>query len=59
MQFIIRARSEGTAEMREALQNDVSHLARFAEALKTARPDLPPESGPSSPGSGPGSYSPS
>src|SRR3954469_20301209 len=29
VQFIIRARSEGTAEMREALQNDVSHLARF------------------------------
>ena len=43
MQFIIRARSEGTAEMREALQNDVSHLARFAEALKAARPDLPAE----------------
>lgn len=44
VQFIIRARSEGTAEMRDALQNDVSHLARFAEALKTARPDLAPES---------------
>ena len=44
VQFIIRARSEGTAEMREALQNDVSHLARFAEALKAARPDLPAES---------------
>jgi len=43
VQFIIRARSEGTAEMREALQNDVSHLARFAEALKAARPDLPAE----------------
>jgi AcrR family transcriptional regulator len=43
VQFIIRARSEGTAEMREALQNDVSHLARFAEALKKARPDLAPE----------------
>src|SRR3569833_2313769 len=43
VQSIIRARSEGTAEMREALQNDVSHLARFAEALKKARPDLPPE----------------
>jgi AcrR family transcriptional regulator len=36
VQFIIRARSEGTAEMREALQNDVSHLERFAEALKKA-----------------------
>ena len=44
MQFIIRARSEGTAEMREALQNDVSHLARFAEALKTACPELAVES---------------
>jgi AcrR family transcriptional regulator len=43
VQFIIRARSEGTAEMREAIQNDVSHLARFAEALKKARPDLPAE----------------
>ena len=43
VQFIIRARSEGTAEMREALQNDVSHLARFAQALKTARPELSPE----------------
>jgi AcrR family transcriptional regulator len=43
VQFIIRARSEGTAEMREALQNDVSHLARFAEALKAARPGLPAE----------------
>ena len=43
VQFIIRARSEGTAEMREALQNDVSHLARFAEALKAARPELPAE----------------
>jgi AcrR family transcriptional regulator len=43
LQFIIRARSEGTAEMREALQHDVSHLARFAEALLRARPDLPAE----------------
>lgn len=43
MQFIIRARSEGTAEMREALQHDVSHLARFADALIAARPDLAPE----------------
>jgi AcrR family transcriptional regulator len=43
VQFIIRARSEGTAEMREVLQNDVSHLARFADALMDARPDLPKE----------------
>lgn len=43
VQFIIRARSEGTAEMREVLQNDVSHLARFANALMAARPELPKE----------------
>ena len=43
LQFIIRARGEGTAEMREALQHDVSHLARFADALIAARPDLPRE----------------
>jgi AcrR family transcriptional regulator len=43
VQFIIRARSEGAAEIRDALQNDVSHLARFAEALKKARPELAPE----------------
>jgi len=43
IQFIIRARSEGTAEMREAIQNDVSHLERFANALIAARSDLPRE----------------
>ena len=43
VQFIIRARSEGTEQMRDALRNDVSHLERFAEALKAARPDLAPE----------------
>ena len=43
VQFIIRARSEGTAEMREVLRNDVSHLARFADALAAARPELPKE----------------
>lgn len=43
VQFIIRARSEGNAEMREVLRNDVSHLARFADALMAARPDLPRE----------------
>ncbi|HEX3701157.1 MAG TPA: TetR/AcrR family transcriptional regulator [Phenylobacterium sp.] len=43
IQFIIRARSEGTAQMRDALQNDVSHLERFAAALIAARPDLPRE----------------
>lgn len=43
VQFIIRSRSEGTEEMREALKNDVSHLARFSEALIAACPNLPPE----------------
>ncbi|HEY8571849.1 TetR/AcrR family transcriptional regulator [Phenylobacterium sp.] len=43
VQFIIRARSEGTAQMRDAIQNDVSHLERFANALIAARPDLPRE----------------
>ncbi|MBW8813226.1 MAG: TetR family transcriptional regulator [Caulobacterales bacterium] len=43
VQFIIRARSEGTEDMREVLRNDVSHLARFADALMAARPDLAKE----------------
>jgi AcrR family transcriptional regulator len=43
VQFIIRARSEGTEAMREALRTDVSHLKRFADALIGARPDLPKE----------------
>ncbi|WP_334164659.1 TetR/AcrR family transcriptional regulator [Phenylobacterium sp.] len=43
VQFIIRARSEGTEEMREAIRNDVSHLERFSNALLAARPDLPRE----------------
>jgi AcrR family transcriptional regulator len=43
VQFIIRSRSEGTEEMREALAKDVSHLARFADALIKARPELPRE----------------
>ena len=43
VQFIIRARSEGTEAMREALRTDVSHLRRFADALMAARPDLAPE----------------
>ncbi len=40
VQFIIRARSEGTEQMRDVLQNDVSHLAplrRCAEG-RPARP---------------------
>jgi AcrR family transcriptional regulator len=43
VQFIIRARSEGTEAMREVLSTDVSHLRRFADALITALPQLPPE----------------
>ena len=41
--FIIRARSEGTEQIREVLRTDVSHLRRFADALIAARPDLPRE----------------
>lgn len=44
VQFIIRSRSEGTEEMREALKSDVSHLARFSEALIAACPHLPQDS---------------
>ena len=40
MQFILRARSEGTEDMRQALAQDVSLLSRFAEALVAARPGL-------------------
>ncbi len=43
LQFLIRARGEGTEAMREALRSDVSHLRRFADALLAARPELPPE----------------
>jgi AcrR family transcriptional regulator len=43
VQFIIRARSEGTEAMKEALSTDVSHLRRFADALIAALPHLPRE----------------
>ena len=43
VQFIIRARSEGTEQMREVLRTDVSHLRRFPDALIAAHPELPPE----------------
>ena len=43
VQFIIRARDEGTEQMREVLRTDVSHLRRFADALMAARPELRPE----------------
>jgi AcrR family transcriptional regulator len=42
IQFLIRARSEGTEAMREALRTDVSHLRRFADALIAACPRLEP-----------------
>ena len=41
MQFIIRARSEGTEAVKEVLRTDVSYLSRFADALILARPGLP------------------
>lgn len=41
LQFLIRARSEGTAAMTEALEKDVTHLERFADALTRACPSLP------------------
>ena len=43
LQFLIRARSEGTEEMRQVLRTDVSHLRRFSDALLAARPELAPE----------------
>jgi AcrR family transcriptional regulator len=43
VQFIIRARSEGTEAMKEVLRTDVSHLRRFADALIAALPHLPAE----------------
>ena len=43
LQFLIRARSEGTEEMRNVLRTDVSHLRRFSDALIGALPQLPPE----------------
>jgi AcrR family transcriptional regulator len=43
VQFIIRARSEGTEAMKEVLRTDVSHLRRFADAMIVALPHLPPE----------------
>ncbi|MDO9223844.1 MAG: TetR/AcrR family transcriptional regulator [Caulobacter sp.] len=43
LQFLIRARSEGTSDIREVLGTDVSHLRRFSDALLAALPDLAPE----------------
>lgn len=43
IQFIIRARSEGTEAVKEVLRTDVSHLRRFADALIAALPELSPE----------------
>jgi AcrR family transcriptional regulator len=43
LQFLIRARGEGTDEMRQTLRTDVSHLKRFSDALLAALPQLAPE----------------
>jgi AcrR family transcriptional regulator len=43
LQFLIRARSEGTAEIRDVLGTDVSHLRRFSDALIAALPNLTAE----------------
>jgi AcrR family transcriptional regulator len=43
LQFLIRARSEGTTQIRDIIAGDVSHLKRFADALIKARADLPVE----------------
>jgi len=43
LQFLIRARSEGTDEIRRVLQTDVTHLKRFSDALMKALPGLPAE----------------
>jgi AcrR family transcriptional regulator len=43
MQFIIRARSEGSEAVRDFLRGDVSHLRPFADALISARADLAAE----------------
>ena len=40
VQFMIRARSEGTEEIKAVLRTDVSALKRFTDALIAARPDL-------------------
>lgn len=43
LQFILRVRTEGTAAMLDHLHKDVSHLDRFATALKKAVPGLSDE----------------
>lgn len=40
LQFLIRARSEGNAEIREILCHNVAHLRRFIDALQRALPEL-------------------
>lgn len=40
LQFLIRARTEGGAEIRSILCHDVSHLRRFVDAFQRALPDL-------------------
>jgi AcrR family transcriptional regulator len=43
VQFLIRARSEGTDQMRDILRTDVSHLRRLSDALLVACPQLSEE----------------
>lgn len=43
LQFILRVRSEGSTAMLEHLHKDVSHLDRFAAALRRATPGLSDE----------------
>lgn len=43
IQFLIRARAEGTEDIRAVLRDDVSHLRLFADALRSALPRLPAE----------------
>lgn len=40
LQFLIRARTEGSAEIRAILRHDVGHLRRFIDALQRALPEL-------------------
>jgi hypothetical protein len=43
LQFLIRARAEGNAEMRASMKHDSGHLQAFAKALIVACPHLPPK----------------
>jgi AcrR family transcriptional regulator len=43
LQFLLRARAEGTAQMCASLQNDTGHLEAFARALIAACPHIAPK----------------